>query len=130
MVDMKSLRELLILGPGPSSSHTIGPYRIVQAFKKEHGSDFHDVEVILKGSLSLTGKGHGTDRILRQAFDETPVRVRFEDAIDSEHPNTMVLIGHKKKSRRLIIPSEEEPFAKRGRPMLRKIFILFQPSTA
>lgn len=101
MVDMKSLRELLILGPGPSSSHTIGPYRIVQAFKKEHGSDFHDVEVILKGSLSLTGKGHGTDRILRQAFDETPVRVRFEDAIDSEHPNTMVLIGHKEDGKEI-----------------------------
>ena len=106
---MKSLRELLILGPGPSSSHTIGPYRIVQAFKKEHGSDFHDVEVILKGSLSLTGKGHGTDRILRQAFDETPVRVRFEDAIDSEHPNTMVLIGHKEDGSKIGICRSKLP---------------------
>ncbi len=31
---MKSLRELLIMGPGPSSSHTIGPHRIAMAFKE------------------------------------------------------------------------------------------------
>ncbi len=57
------------MGPGPSSSHTMGPMRITYDFfqrvsklpteqlKKAPGLKVH-----LYGSLSATGKGHGTDR--------------------------------------------------------------------
>jgi len=89
---MKSLRELLILGPGPSSSHTIGPYRIALAFQKEcEGLNVCRYEFTLMGSLGCTGKGHSTDRILAKAFPpETPVKVFFFPSFEElKHPNTM-----------------------------------------
>ena len=98
---MKSLRELLILGPGPSSSHTIGPFRICRDFIREHGEEkLCHITVTLHGSLSLTGKGHGTDRIIRQAFGDYPVEILFEDAFsEKEHPNTMRIEGHTEDGR-------------------------------
>lgn len=92
---MKSLRELLILGPGPSSSHTIGPFRICQAYRKEHERDnLMSVRVVLHGSLSLTGKGHATDRIVKEAFKGIPVEVIFDDSlVGYDHPNTMTIEG-------------------------------------
>ena len=56
---MSSLRELYKIGRGPSSSHTIGPERACLRFKSEHPADSY--KAILYGSLSKTGKGHGTD---------------------------------------------------------------------
>ena len=60
---MDSLKELYKIGPGPSSSHTLGPQRACQLYKAEYGEQLHHVEVELYGSLSLTGKGHLTDYI-------------------------------------------------------------------
>lgn len=64
-----SIFEFLKIGPGPSSSHTIGPMAAGYDFVRlAHGLDREDikkaakVEVHLYGSLSATGKGHGTDR--------------------------------------------------------------------
>ena len=63
---MESLKELYKIGPGPSSSHTIGPLRACQRFKNEIGR-CDEYIVDLYGSLSLTGKGHYTDQICIQA---------------------------------------------------------------
>lgn len=57
--------DMLKIGIGPSSSHTLGPWRAAEAFLKElKQKDIFDkveeVEVELRGSLSLTGKGHFT----------------------------------------------------------------------
>lgn len=54
------------IGVGPSSSHTLGPWRAAQLFTKnlEEKNVLHDVcriEVLLYGSLAKTGVGHGTD---------------------------------------------------------------------
>ena len=57
---MKSLKELYKIGPGPSSSHTLAPYRACKLFIENHENIDH-VVVNLYGSLSLTGKGHFTD---------------------------------------------------------------------
>ncbi|MCF6174150.1 MAG: L-serine ammonia-lyase [Victivallaceae bacterium] len=64
-----SLFELFKIGPGPSSSHTIGPMKAAKLFINALGqladnilNNATGVEVHLYGSLSLTGKGHGTDR--------------------------------------------------------------------
>ena len=64
-----SVFDLFKLGPGPSSSHTIGPMRAAKAFitaieqlPSALTAAATAVEVHLYGSLSLTGKGHGTDR--------------------------------------------------------------------
>lgn len=89
---MKSLRELLILGPGPSSSHTIGPHRIAETFlaltpNKEQVKKF---EITLYGSLALTGKGHAIDAIIEKVFDGYPVEVVFNfTETKLKHPNTM-----------------------------------------
>lgn len=61
-----SVFDMLKIGVGPSSSHTLGPWRAAEAFlkelrKKELLHKTHRVRVDLYGSLSLTGKGHATD---------------------------------------------------------------------
>ncbi|MEN9323346.1 MAG: L-serine dehydratase 1 [Bacteroidota bacterium] len=61
-----SVFDMLKIGVGPSSSHTLGPWRAALAFIAELKS-MHRFEqtkrvyVELYGSLSLTGKGHATD---------------------------------------------------------------------
>lgn len=64
-----SLFDLYKIGPGPSSSHTIGPMRAgghfrrcLEALSPEELLRGERIEVRLYGSLSATGKGHGTDR--------------------------------------------------------------------
>lgn len=64
-----SLFELLKIGPGPSSSHTIGPmkagYDFMKRIRKLPESDRQSadkLEIRLFGSLSATGEGHGTRR--------------------------------------------------------------------
>lgn len=57
-----SVTDIFSIGIGPSSSHTVGPMRAALAFLKtlpEHPAKVHTE---LRGSLSLTGRGHGTDR--------------------------------------------------------------------
>lgn len=61
-----SVFDMLKIGVGPSSSHTLGPWRAAEAFLKELKSErllakTQKVRVDLYGSLSLTGKGHATD---------------------------------------------------------------------
>jgi L-serine dehydratase len=61
-----SVFDMLKIGIGPSSSHTLGPWRACERWISElkEQSLFEKVEHItvdLYGSLSLTGKGHATD---------------------------------------------------------------------
>lgn len=63
------LDEFYKMGPGPSSSHTMGPMRITyDFFQRVSRLPEHQLKratalkVHLYGSLSATGKGHGTDR--------------------------------------------------------------------
>ena len=66
---MTTLDEFYKVGPGPSSSHTIGPMRITYDFyqrgnklPKDQLARVTGMKVHLYGSLSATGKGHGTER--------------------------------------------------------------------
>ena len=57
---------MLKIGVGPSSSHTLGPWRaagrwIDELKSKGHFLNVERISVDLYGSLSLTGKGHATD---------------------------------------------------------------------
>jgi L-serine dehydratase len=66
MEECISIFDMLKIGVGPSSSHTLGPWRAAQRFLEELKSseklDIVDfIKVHLYGSLSLTGKGHATD---------------------------------------------------------------------
>jgi L-serine dehydratase len=57
--------DIFKIGVGPSSSHTLGPWRAAQRFLttvQEKGIDkVQSVRVLLYGSLAKTGVGHGTD---------------------------------------------------------------------
>ncbi len=66
---MTTLDEFYKVGPGPSSSHTIGPMRITYDFYQrctklpaDQLAKSTALKVYLYGSLSATGKGHGTER--------------------------------------------------------------------
>jgi L-serine dehydratase len=66
---MTVAEEFYKVGPGPSSSHTIGPMRITYDFYQrctqlpaDQLAPATGLKVHLFGSLSATGKGHGTER--------------------------------------------------------------------
>jgi len=66
---MTVLEEFYKVGPGPSSSHTIGPMRITYDFYQrctklpaDQLAKATGIKVHLFGSLSATGQGHGTER--------------------------------------------------------------------
>jgi L-serine dehydratase len=66
MEECISVFDMLKIGVGPSSSHTLGPWRAGERFLQElRDEQLLDsvirVKVDLYGSLSLTGKGHATD---------------------------------------------------------------------
>ncbi|MBL7723578.1 MAG: L-serine ammonia-lyase [Chitinophagaceae bacterium] len=61
-----SVFDIFKIGVGPSSSHTLGPWRAAQRFvqmlqHKNMLATVTQVRVLLYGSLAKTGKGHGTD---------------------------------------------------------------------
>ena len=61
-----SVFDMLKIGVGPSSSHTLGPWRAgerwIEELKKNKTFDkVESIQIDLYGSLSLTGKGHATD---------------------------------------------------------------------
>ncbi|GAB4136379.1 MAG: L-serine ammonia-lyase [Bacteroidia bacterium] len=61
-----SIFDMFKIGVGPSSSHTLGPWRAAERFLYELSASFgvlntEKIKVELYGSLAKTGKGHGTD---------------------------------------------------------------------
>jgi L-serine dehydratase len=61
-----SVFDMFKIGVGPSSSHTLGPWRAamrcVDSIKTQYGlQQVDEISVLLYGSLAKTGKGHGTD---------------------------------------------------------------------
>ena len=92
---MKSIREIYKIGKGPSSSHTMGPERAAKLFRGEN-PQADTFQVILYGSLSKTGVGHGTDRVLRETLAPLPTRILFSDEdLPDSHPNTLDFIALK-----------------------------------
>ena len=90
---MKSIRDIYKTGKGPSSSHTMGPERAAHLFLSQH-SDADSFQVILYGSLSKTGIGHGTDRVLRQVLSPYPTEIIFsKEDLEGSHPNTLDFIA-------------------------------------
>src|SRR6478735_9127573 len=110
--------EFYKVGPGPSSSHTIGPMRITYDFYQRCSKLPADqlakatgLKVHLFGSLSATGKGHGTERaslagilgkepatvdpLFLDEMRDKPFTLTLADVVydapkgDFPHPNTM-----------------------------------------
>ena len=61
-----SIFDMFKIGVGPSSSHTLGPWKAALLFlksleEKNVLQQVQSIEVLLYGSLAKTGVGHGTD---------------------------------------------------------------------
>ena len=65
---MQAIKQLYKIGFGPSSSHTIAPFRMAN-FYIENIKNCNKYEIELGGSLALTAKGHGTIDILNKALN-------------------------------------------------------------
>lgn len=73
-----SVFDIFKIGIGPSSSHTLGPWRaalrFIDTLKKTGLDKVEHVSVMLYGSLAKTGRGHGTDiAVLLGLCGEDPV---------------------------------------------------------
>jgi L-serine dehydratase len=96
-----SVFDMLKIGVGPSSSHTLGPWRAAEQFLAELRNQniiasVHRVKVDLYGSLSLTGKGHATDLAVMLGLSGADPEYVPIDAIDTiiqdiKHSNEMLL---------------------------------------
>ena len=91
---MKSIKDIYKIGKGPSSSHTMGPAKAMSIFVSEN-PDAESYRVVLYGSLSDTGKGHGTDKAI-ETVTEKPVEIVFStEALKLPHENTMDIFALK-----------------------------------
>lgn len=88
---MKSIKDVYKIGKGPSSSHTMGPFKSVRHYVNNH-TQAQKILVTLYGSLAATGKGHLTDWACEDAFrDGTVVIVWMPKENLPMHPNGMTI---------------------------------------
>src|SRR5687767_4963764 len=84
-----SIFDILKVGIGPSSSHTMGPMRAARAFVLDLERDgllaqTREIAVRLYGSLALTGVGHGTDRAILLGLEGSDPETIDPDRIETE----------------------------------------------
>ena len=87
---MKSLKNLFRYGPGPSSSHTIGPYVAsgrFATFLKEG----EPVKVTFYGSLAYSFRGHHSDGAVASGLEGHPVTFVMDKETVPPHPLMMRL---------------------------------------
>jgi L-serine dehydratase len=90
---MKSVKSIFKIGKGPSSSHTMGPFKAVTNYIENH-PEAKGLHVTLYGSLAATGKGHLTDKAIEEAAANAglDVVIAWEPKENlPEHPNGMVV---------------------------------------
>ena len=90
---MESLRELYRIGYGPSSSHTMGPRAAATHFLFTFAqADRYEADLF--GSLAATGKGHLTDKALREVFSskQKDVEIVWYPEVEKPfHPNALTI---------------------------------------
>ena len=72
-----SVFDIYKIGVGPSSSHTLGPWKAARSFLDQlKDIEIKRIQVKLYGSLSKTGRGHGTDvAVILGLLDYDPVTI-------------------------------------------------------
>ncbi len=86
---METIRKIYKTGYGPSSSHTMGPRKAALIFHAKN-PDSVKFRITLYGSLAATGKGHLTDKVIKESFPEDKVQIVWEkDIFLPQHPNGM-----------------------------------------
>jgi L-serine dehydratase len=92
---MKSIRAIYKVGKGPSSSHSMGPAKAAGIFMQGLISNNLHIKAILYDSLAATGKGHYTDKAIREILFPMPVEFEWkEETTLSKHPNAMDFIAY------------------------------------
>lgn len=122
-----SVFDMLKIGVGPSSSHTLGPWRAAKSWieklqQREQFTGVASVQVHLYGSLSLTGKGHATDiAVVMGLMGTDPVTYPIDEiqqAIDTV-----------KTKQTLLLNSEKEiPFSLTENITFNRKFLEFHPN--
>ncbi len=101
-----SIFDMLKIGIGPSSSHTLGPWRAAERWiaelKAKNNFDLvTKIRVDLYGSLSLTGKGHATDLALllglSGADPETVLVASIDETITTIKETKQLLLNGEKE---------------------------------
>ena len=98
---MQSIKAIFKIGYGPSSSHTMGPAKAADIYKKRFPAE--EYTVILYGSLAKTGKGHFTDKALREVFAPSKVNIIFDTQTEVARPNTMDMFTGSDQNRQRVI---------------------------
>ena len=97
-----SIFDMFKIGVGPSSSHTLGPWKAAMRFlrsleEKNILGYVKKIEVLLYGSLAKTGIGHGTDVAVQLGLSgEDPVSFdvnRITEKIDAIRATNQLLLG-------------------------------------
>ena len=87
---METIKKIYKIGFGPSSSHTMGPHRAAEMFKKRT-PDAARYRVTLYGSLAATGKGHHTDLAISRGLAPKNTEIVWHaDEVKPFHPNGML----------------------------------------
>jgi len=100
-----SVFDMLKIGVGPSSSHTLGPWRAAERWleelKKENCfNNIKRIKVDLYGSLSLTGKGHATDLAVMLGLSGSDPEKIPTDTID-------IIIASIQNTKKLVLNNEK-----------------------
>ena len=85
---MRSIKEIFVIGHGPSSSHTMGPANACEYILKQY-QNIESIKVTLYGSLASTGKGHLTDYIIDLKLKDIKHKIIFDTKAKTKHPNTI-----------------------------------------
>ena len=127
MEECISVFDMLKIGVGPSSSHTLGPWRAAERFLSELKSENILLETTrikadLFGSLSLTGKGHATDlAIMLGLSGQDPEYIPIE--------NITSIIKNIENSNEIILANEcKIPFYFLQDIVFNKNFLPFHPN--
>ena len=96
--------DIFNIGVGPSSSHTLGPWKAALNFVDgTHIEDVDRIEVSLYGSLSKTGKGHATDKaVILGLLGYNPITIETEEIEE--------ILEQAKEDKKLIVKSKEIDF--------------------
>ena len=124
MQESISVFDMLKIGVGPSSSHTLGPWRAAERFLNElrqtnNFEKIKHIKVDLYGSLSLTGKGHATDlAVMLGLSGQNPVTIPII--------NINLIIREIKQKKQLNLGNEIiVPFWAQGDIIFNKNFLPF-----
>lgn len=101
-----SIFDMFKIGIGPSSSHTLGPWRAAQRFvdvlrNRKVLDKVKEIKILLYGSLAKTGVGHGTDIAVLLGLSG-------DDPVTFDVYQVMPKVDHIKTSHKIILGAEKE----------------------